>query len=56
MQLFQLANPDLVGSDDAFLAKYQKHSGVSSIKEMSIKNQLTKEQHLNSPYFVKNTK
>ena len=43
---FQLANPDLVYSDDAFLAKYQKHSGVSSIKEMSIKNQLTKEQHL----------
>ena len=28
------------------MAKYQKHSGVSSTKEMSIKNQLTKEQHL----------
>ncbi len=43
---FQLANPDLVYSDDAFLAKYQKSSGANSIKEMSIKNQLTKEHHL----------
>ena len=43
---FQLANPDLVYSDDAFLAKYQKLSGAKSIKKMSIKNQLSKKNHI----------
>ena len=44
---FQLANPDQVYSDDAFMAAYQKrNTKLNSIKKMSEKNQLTKENHL----------
>ena len=44
---FQLANPDEVYSDDAFMADYQKkNTGLKSIKKMSEKNQLSKESHI----------
>ena len=44
---FQLANPDQVYSDDAFMAAYQKrNTKLNSIKKMSEKNQLTRENHL----------
>lgn len=43
---FQIADPNLVYSDDSFFANYQKKSGAKSIKQMSIKNQLTYKEHL----------
>ena len=53
---FQLADPDSVYSDNAFLANYQKKNGEKSIKEMSIKNQLSHDQHLKLSKICKKNK
>ena len=43
---FQLADPELVYSDDAFFAKYQKNGKYKSIREMSKNIQLSHNQHI----------
>ena len=43
---FQLADPELVYSDDAFFANYQKKGRYNSIKEMSENIQLNYNQHI----------
>jgi N,N'-diacetyllegionaminate synthase len=53
---FQIANPDLVYSDDAILAKYQRSKNYKSIKEMSIKNQLKNSHHLELSKICKRNK
>ncbi len=44
---FQLGNPDLIFSDDAFFAEYQKKNTIfKSIKDLSKKNQLSESDHI----------
>ena len=43
---FQLGNPDLIFSDDAFFAKYQKkNTKFKSVKDLSKNNQLSESDH-----------
>ena len=43
---FQFGNPNEVYSENSIMAKYQKNDNSKSIIEMSIKNQLSLEEHI----------